>query len=231
MSIYVILLVCMGISGVVMAALDRLGHSQLMARHRTRRDRPNAISPKAHLISRAINSAVSTGTVFGLVYLLGARLFSADASASPLRVVLEAAAILAVYDLGYYLLHRFVFHAWEPGRRIHMVHHRVRTPYVNDSLYIHPVETVLGVGLLMASTLLVATVAGAMSAWSFGLAFLVYSVLNLFIHSAFDLPFFPFRALSSLSKNHDAHHRSMKGGFYASITPLWDHVFGTTKPG
>jgi len=65
--------------------------------------------------------------------------------------------------------------------------------------------------------------------WSFGAAFLVYSVLNVFVHSAFHLPFFPFRWLSSLSAHHDAHHSSMKGGYYASLSPLWDWVFRTAR--
>jgi sterol desaturase/sphingolipid hydroxylase (fatty acid hydroxylase superfamily) len=130
-----------------------------------------------------------------------------------------------LYDFGYYVLHRFVFHQWKLGRRIHAVHHKIRTPYAKDSLYIHPVETLLGVGLLMACTLIV----GPISVYSFGASFFVYSVLNILIHSAFDIPIFPFRWLSALSRNHDTHHHSMKGGYYASISPLWDLVFGTAR--
>ena len=174
-------------------------------------------------MNSAVNSVVSVGLVFGLIFVLHDQLISAD-PATAQRLILEPLAILVLYDFGYYVLHRFAFHEWKPGRKIHSVHHKIRTPYAQDSVYIHPVETMLGVGLLMACTLIV----GPVSVYSFGVCFFVYSVLNIFIHSAFDLPFFPFRWISSLSRNHDAHHRSMNGGYYASLTPLWDVVFGTT---
>ena len=50
----------------------------------------------------------------------------------------------------------------------------------------------------------------------------------MFIHSAIDLQTFPFRTLTSLVRHHDIHHDSMKAGYYASITPLWDVIFRTT---
>jgi hypothetical protein len=158
-----------------------------------------------------------------LIFVLHDRLISAD-SATAQRLTLEPLAILVLDAFGYYVLHRFAFHEWKPGRKTYLVYHKIRTPSAQDSVYIHPVETMLGVGLLMACTLIV----GPVSVYSFGVCFFVYSVLNIFIHSAFDLPFSPFRWISSLSRNHDAHHRSMKGGYYASLTPLWDVVFGTT---
>lgn len=227
MSIYVILLVTMAISGAFMALMSALGASSFMARYRRREDRTHSIAPRDKQLNSALNSAVSTGLVFALVWLLHDRLFiAAEVEVSALRIALEAVAILAVYDLGYYLLHRFAFHEWKPGRRVHSVHHVIRTPFAKDSLWIHPLETAAGIALLMGSTLLI----GPVAPYSFGLGFLVYSLLNIFIHSAFDLPFFGFRTLSRLSRNHDAHHRSMKGGYYASITPLWDHVFGTADP-
>jgi sterol desaturase/sphingolipid hydroxylase (fatty acid hydroxylase superfamily) len=55
------------------------------------------------------------------------------------------------------------------------------------------------------------------------------ALLNLWIHSAITLPFFPLRGLSALVRHHDIHHESMKSGYYASITPLWDTVFGTAR--
>jgi sterol desaturase/sphingolipid hydroxylase (fatty acid hydroxylase superfamily) len=91
---------------------------------------------------------------------------------------------------------------------------------VNDSLYVHPAETAGGVTLFLAAAFLVAPV----GVLAFGMALLVYSVLNLWIHSAIDLPYLP---LSALVRHHDIHHESMKSGHYASISPLWDFVFGT----
>ncbi len=212
----------LALTGLFILAVGAFARTELVRRHRTRVDKPSPkITRASYLVSAVVNSLVSTGLVFGVALGFATRLFSTG-PVSPLRAVGEAAAILAIYDLLYYLLHRFALHGWSVGRRIHAVHHTNRTPYVGDSVYIHPAETAAGVGLFLVST----AIAGPVGMWSFGLAFLVYSVLNLWIHSSVDLPFFP---PSALVRHHDAHHASMKAGHYASITPLWDFVFGTAR--
>jgi sterol desaturase/sphingolipid hydroxylase (fatty acid hydroxylase superfamily) len=226
LTLVVILVAVLAVSGVSMRVLSAVATSDFARRHRRREDRPSRIDGAVHRRSRIVNSVVSTGLLFGVTVPLASRLFVAG-PASALRTVGEAAAILALYDFAYYLLHRFGFHQWSVGRRIHSVHHAVRTPYTADSLYIHPLETVAGVGVFLVCAALV----GPVGLWSFGLAFLVYSLLNLFVHSGIDLRFFPFRTLTALVRHHDIHHESMKSGYYASITPLWDVVFRTARPG
>ena len=214
----------LGLAGLFMSFLGWLVESPWLRRHHTRDDKVAKI-PDGHRTSMVVGSSiVSTGTVLGLLNLLPAT-FLATGPASLPRIVFEGLAILLTYDLGYYLLHRFVLHEWTWGSRIHAIHHRIRTPFTRDSLYVHPLETAAGVGLLMCCTWLV----GPVHPWSFGWAFLLYSTLNVFIHSAFYLPQVPFRWLSRLAANHDVHHASMKGGYYASITPLWDIVFRTNR--
>lgn len=224
MLLNVILLVALSLSGVFMVVLDRLVKSNFHKGYQERQDKVHKISEAEHRKMRIVSTVVSTGMVLGLPNLFHRALF-VDSARPIWRMALEVIGILAAYDLGYYLMHRFVLHEWGPGSRIHAVHHRIRTPYVQDSLYVHPIETALGVGLLFGCTWLI----GPVSVYSFGAVLLVYSLLNLFIHSAFRLPFFPFRTLSSLSAHHDAHHSSMKGGYYGSITPLWDALFKTAR--
>jgi sterol desaturase/sphingolipid hydroxylase (fatty acid hydroxylase superfamily) len=221
------LTVIFAVTGVVMRAIGRLGASDLARRHRTRVDKPNPrITRSAHMRSVVANTITSTALVVGVTLAFRSRLFTSH-PVGALRTVGEAVAILAVYDLGYYVLHRWALHGWSVGRRIHAVHHAIRTPYVNDSLYLHPAETLAGVGLFLASTAIV----GPVGLWSFGAAFFVYSVLNLWNHSGIDLPRFPLRTLSRLVRHHDVHHESMQSGYYATVTPLWDIVFGTARPG
>ena len=222
MSIYIVLAAVMALNGVVLGVLEYVGKSALMSKHRERKDSPRKVEAGEHTKNRVINGVVSTLQIFITAYLLGGWLFTAR----PLgwvETILDAALILALYDLGYYLVHRFVFHQWRVGRKIHAVHHRVLSPYVQDSLFIHPAETVAGICLFFGCAMVV----GPVSVYSFGLSFFVYSAWNLFIHSAFHLPFFPFRTMSSLVTHHDLHHRSMKAGYYASLTPIYDHLFGT----
>ncbi|MCB9730074.1 MAG: sterol desaturase family protein [Deltaproteobacteria bacterium] len=221
-SIFLIIAVDLVCAGLALGGLTLLSRSRLMARHREREDKPHRISKGEHARVTTINSVVSMSMVFGLAWLAHDQLFTTEPR-SALRIVFEAVAILAVYDLLYYLYHRFVLHEWAPGRRIHAVHHRIRTPYAPDSVYVHPLETFGGVALLLLSTWLV----GPVHVYAFGLCFLVYSVLNLFIHSAFHLPFAPFRTLTAMVDHHDIHHTSMRGGYYASITPLYDWLLRT----
>jgi sterol desaturase/sphingolipid hydroxylase (fatty acid hydroxylase superfamily) len=77
----------------------------------------------------------------------------------------------------------------------------------------------------MLCTLLV----GPVNIYSFAGVFLVYSVLNILNHAGLDLLFFPFRTITHLSRKHDRHHVSMRSGNFASITPLFDLLFGTAE--
>ena len=147
MSLYLILVIVMAISGSTMMGLSALEKSAFMAGHRKTKDLPRKVSEGELLRSQVLNSMVSTGIVFGVTWLAYDWLY-VDQARSVWRMGLEAVGILALYDFGYYLLHRFVLHEWKVGRKWHMVHHRIRTPYAKDSLFIHPTETLLGVGLL-----------------------------------------------------------------------------------
>lgn len=140
-------------------------------------------------------------------------------------MVLQAAAILFLYDVGYYAMHRFLFHQWRWMKRVHAVHHMVRHPNALDSLFLSPVETFCGLALLTVCTWIV----GPVHIVTYGIAFAAYSYLNILVHSGLDLPFFPFRIASYLARKHDTHHTSMRGGNFASITPLCDLVFGTAE--
>lgn len=222
MQLVVMLLVILALNGGFMLALGALASTDFARRNRQRQDRVSRVDARTYQRGVVTNVAVSIGLLFGVTLPFRSYLVLGE-PVSLLRTVGEAAVILLLYDLGYYVMHRFAFHKWSVGRRIHAVHHSIRTPYARDSLYIHPAETVAGVGLFLGCTALV----GPVGLSSFGLAFLIYSLLNVFIHSAIDLRLFPWRTLTALVRHHDVHHDSMRAGYYASITPLWDLIFGT----
>ncbi len=227
-NIYVALVLGMALSGLAMASLQRLAHTEWAARHRTRREIPRRVPAAEHLRSRVVNTALTLVMFFGPALWMDGRIVSRGV-ASPGRTVAEVVAVLVLYDFGYYLLHRGVFHAWPTGRRWHAVHHRIRSPFAEDAMFIHPVETALGIALFMACPVLVATVAGPVSGLGFLIAFVLYSVMNVLIHSAMhlDLPKLPL--VSRMIAAHDLHHGSMKGGNYSSISPAFDLLFGTAQ--
>jgi sterol desaturase/sphingolipid hydroxylase (fatty acid hydroxylase superfamily) len=170
------------------------------------------------------NMVLSGGFVFALAFGPYAYLFH-ERPTTWLIGVAQGLAILALYDVAYYAMHRFAFHQWAWLKRVHSVHHVVRHPNALDSLYLHPIETFLGVALLMLCTWIV----GPVHVATFAGVFAVYSFLNILVHSGLDLPFFPFRAVSYLARKHDTHHTSMRGGNFASITPVCDLLFGTAE--
>ena len=169
----------------------------------------------------AVNAVSSTAVVFGSTHLLARWLFTAEPP--PVwRGALQGLAILALYDVLYYFMHRFLFHQWSVLKLVHAVHHRVRYPVTIDSLFLHPVEEFLGLGLLMFCTWVV----GPVHVYAFGACFLVYSWVNIIIHAGVALPI-PYLGL--VARKHDAHHAHMRAGNYASLSPLPDLVFGTAE--
>ena len=224
MSLYVLLSIVLALSGALLIGLTLLFRMPVADNHRIREEPVR--TPKGPNFWRiaVFNSVLSISMVYGLTYLLYAFLFYEE-GASPWRMLLEGAGILVTYDFAYYLVHRYPFHQWGPLKRVHAVHHTVRYPTAYDSLYMHPLENAIGLVLLMLCTLLV----GPVSIYSFAGVFVVYSFLNILNHTGLDLPFFPFRTLSHLARKHDRHHVSMRSGNYASITPLFDLLFGTAE--
>ena len=64
-----------------------------------------------------------------------------------------------LFDFLYYLTHRFLFHG-KALRRVHALHHRALEPTYIDALYVHPLETFIGLVLFLGSNPLVAIANG-----------------------------------------------------------------------
>ena len=143
------------------------------------------------------------------------------------RYVVDVVAVLAIYDFTYYLVHRFLFHG-KPMRKIHALHHQARTPTYVDSLFVHPVETLIGQGLYQAAIPIVALVSGApLNAFAMVVATQIFIQAGTLNHVWVDLPRFPFKWLQFLTTGHAAHHVDMNQGNYCQVTLLFDWLFGT----
>jgi sterol desaturase/sphingolipid hydroxylase (fatty acid hydroxylase superfamily) len=224
MALHWMLVVVLLLSGVIFVVTKLAYHWPRLAAARIHPE-PGRKLRGLRLYPRVLGNMVFSGAlVFVLAYATYPWLI-APGSPSLGRVLFDATLVLLLYDFLYYWMHRVAFHQWGPLRRVHVVHHAVRHPHAVDSLYLHPVETFLGLALLVACTLVV----GPVHAVTFSVAFAVYSFLNIVVHAGLDLPFFPLRALSYLARKHDVHHTSMKGGNYASLTPIFDKLFGTAE--
>lgn len=223
MPLHLILLVIFAISAITMVGLARVYERASLAKYRIREERVRKLQGMRLYKSVLSNSTVSAVLVFAVVYGFYPHLVHVQHT-SWWWMSFEAAAILLLYDFLYYLTHRFAFHEWKVLKPVHAVHHMAKYPRAMDSLWLHPLEMCIGLGLLLLCTWIV----GPVHEYTFALAFFVYSILNIVIHCGLDLPF-PFRVLGFLARKHDKHHVSMRGGNYASITPIFDILFGTAE--
>ena len=143
------------------------------------------------------------------------------------KILLDIVVILMFYDFFYYLSHRFWFHGNGPMRKIHAVHHQARKPTYLDAHYVHPIETFIGLALYMGSVAVLAALMGPFHVATIIVTFVIFFQLNVINHTFVDLPFFPFKTLSWITAKHHVHHENMHKGNKATITLLYDKVFGT----
>jgi sterol desaturase/sphingolipid hydroxylase (fatty acid hydroxylase superfamily) len=145
------------------------------------------------------------------------------------QMLLEIFAILMVYDFFYYLVHRFLFHGsltW-----VHSVHHRQHNPCRWDSSYIHPIEVAIGLGLYVATIFVLSFVMGNFHVATIIITWVAFTEINLHNHDLWKADKFPFRHLNYMSAMHHNHHATFNGGNFATITLLFDRMFGTLDKG
>jgi len=151
------------------------------------------------------------------------------------RLLVDTVVILMVYDFVYYLTHRYLFHAGGPFDGplmwMHAVHHRQHNPCKNDSSYIHPLEIAIGLGLYVATIFFLSFVMGRFHVATIVITWVAFSSINLHNHNLWESDRFPFRYLNYAAKMHHNHHARFTGGNYATITLLYDWMFGTLDDG
>lgn len=224
MKALVVILVSYAAAGLAQAALTWA--------YRSPRGQQYLISDDAHRSKTKeelrwriiLNGAVSVTLIFSVMFGLGRYIYH-DRSIPLWQYLLEGVTVVLVYDFAYYFMHRYLFHEWKILRGVHSVHHAARNPRHFDALLLHPVETVMGLGLFFGTCALV----GGVHVITLGVLFTLYTSLNILNHAGVDAPVFPFRTLGKLAVIHDRHHHSMRSGNYASITPLPDIIFGTVE--
>jgi sterol desaturase/sphingolipid hydroxylase (fatty acid hydroxylase superfamily) len=148
----------------------------------------------------------------------------------------DAFVILMFYDFVYYLTHRFLFHDGGPGpgplMRIHAIHHQNRNPCRLDSSYLHPLEILVGNGLYGFSLGFLAWLMGGFHAVTLTITSIAFMQINLHNHDLMEVQDrFPYRYLRHMSFMHHVHHGRFTAGNFATISLLYDWLFGTYDTG
>lgn len=187
-------------------------------------DKPKKDNPKYPPVMKA-NSRV--GAFISLLLIIVVAPLVLTLSALPWwRYVVDIAVVLLVYDFIYYFTHRFVFHG-DLLRKVHGLHHQARDISHIDALYVHPLETFIGLMIYVVSITVVSLAFGGLHVLSAGFAFVIWSQINTINHTKFNIDRFPFKTIDYLTTKHSIHHKNMNMGNYSSITPLFDWMFGT----
>jgi len=146
-------------------------------------------------------------------------------------MLLDIGIILMVYDFFYYLTHRFVFHDGGPLLWMHAVHHQQHNPCRMDSSYIHPLEVAIGLGLYVATIFVLSRFMGEFNVATIIITWVAFTQINLHNHDLWEPERFPGKYLAYAAQMHHNHHTKFTGGNFATITLLYDWMFGTLDDG
>jgi sterol desaturase/sphingolipid hydroxylase (fatty acid hydroxylase superfamily) len=176
-------------------------------------------------------SILFLAVIFGLILP-----FCLTAAAQPWwRMPVDIVVILMVYDFFYYFTHRFLFHDngvfGAPLLWMHAVHHRQHNPCRWDASYIHPLEVAIGLGLYVMTIFLLSRFMGNFPVATIVITWVAFTEINLHNHDLWTVDHFPFRYLNTMSVMHHNHHATFTGGNYATISLLYDWMFGTLDDG
>lgn len=176
------------------------------------------------------------GLVFWVAIFAGVLPFCLTLETQPWwQVLLDCFVILMVYDFFYYLVHRFLFHdggfLGGPLIWVHAVHHRQHNPCRMDSSFIHPLEVAGGLGLYTATIFFLSLAMGQFHVVTIVVTWVAFSQINLHNHDLWTQDRFPFKYLNTMSVMHHNHHARFTGGNYATISLLYDWMFGTLDYG
>ena len=224
MKVLLVILISYASAGLAQLALVFAYRSPSAQQYLISDDPHRSVSDRELNYRVALNITVSVTLIFSVMFGLGEYLYY-DHAIPAWRYLLEAVTVILIYDFGYYFMHRYPFHEWKILRGVHSVHHAARNPRFIDSLLLHPVETVLGLGLFFGTVALV----GGVHIYTLAAIFTTYTALMILNHAGVDYPRFPFKTLGILAAKHDRHHHSMLFGNYAAVTPLPDIIFGTVE--
>lgn len=176
------------------------------------------------------------GLFFWAVAFAGVLPFCLTLEAQPVwRILLDCVVILMVYDFFYYLAHRFLFHDegffGGPLLWVHAVHHRQHNPCRGDSSFIHPLEVAIGMGLYVGTIFVLSRFMGNFHVATIVITWVAFSQINLHNHDLWQADRFPFKYLNTMSAMHHNHHAKFTGGNFATISLLYDWMFGTLDHG
>ncbi|MBB2202974.1 sterol desaturase family protein [Gluconacetobacter tumulisoli] len=149
------------------------------------------------------------------------------------QTLVAAAAVVAVYPLAWYAIHRFILHGrflyrmkWTAGlwKRIHFDHHQ--DPHLLDVLFGSPLNTIPTIAIITIPVgYLIGHLGGAAAAFGTGLAI---TCIYEFFHCIQHLNYKPrMRWIQKMKQRHVLHHFHDEDGNYGITSFVVDRIFGS----
>lgn len=221
-TFFAIWIALLALSGVLMTALNWAATSARYGRYRVRGQGSNRITPRQKWLNVTLNNTLALLIFIAFLYHFGPALLR-PGWPGVAHFFGETFAVLLLYDCAYYFYHRGMHHP-KIMKYVHGVHHKVRYPTASESIFLHPLEQIGALCLLLGSIALLGPISGA----SFLAIFFIYSTANIIVHANIVLPHSALRLFNFWVQKHDIHHDQFRYN-YASIFPFWDQAFGTYK--
>jgi sterol desaturase/sphingolipid hydroxylase (fatty acid hydroxylase superfamily) len=217
----VCLLLIAAYAGILIALTQWAAHSKRYGQYRIRTPESYRIPLKKRIINIGGNTVLAVIIYTSVLTLFHGYLFS-DEPVSGLTVFGQVLGVLLFYDFFYYFMHRTLHHR-KLMKWVHGVHHKARFPSAVESLYLHPLEQLAGLSLLMGST----AILGPVSTTAFLLIVFVHTTANILVHTNMVFPHPACKLANYWAQRHDVHHGKHLNRNYASIFPFWDMMFDT----
>lgn len=138
------------------------------------------------------------------------------------RIAAEVVFFIYLDDFLFYWMHRAMHAPWL-YKRVHSVHHRIRTPWAVTGHYMHPAEYVATGTLMLVGPLLVGAHVVTLWCW---IIWRQWEAAEG--HCGYDFPWSPTHLLpgNGGATHHDLHHAKIRGN-YAGFLAHVDRWFGT----
>jgi sterol desaturase/sphingolipid hydroxylase (fatty acid hydroxylase superfamily) len=222
LTFYSLIFAVLLVDGALLSLLAFAYHSKRFEAYRISLKESMKVPGPERLKNIAFIAVLSLVAVVGMTFAIYPYTFHGHA-VSAWRVVFEILSILLVYDFAYYWLHRLM-HTKKGMRWVHGRHHEVHNPTAMESFYLTPTELFAGLGLLLACTWAI----GPVSIYSFAAVFFIHSTLNITVHSGLLSKRMLLWPIDHLTHKHYTHHAGNYDNNFASLTPFWDLLFGTS---
>ncbi len=205
------------------ALTERQLHSEtLVSRRLNQLPNMNTFSVRRPLI---IGNFIGTCIVAGLSFSMFGFMFSLSTNFSFWAMLLQILVIMLIDDIWFYGCHRLLHQPWM-FKKIHSVHHRVRSPLPLDYLYVQPLEWMMGAVGVLLGVLAIYFYCGEVNAYALFLYAIFRPLHEIHIHSGMPSKWMERLKCLGSAEHHGMHHAKLKCN-YASTFKWLDRALGT----